>query len=214
MMRPTTMGETPMLNRTLASLFFACIAALTATNATAQPLLSDKKDITPFAARKMIEACLSQAARDHFPIAIAVVDSAGYIVSYQATDGPMAHTGVTAQLKAKTAAKFRRSTAELYERANKQINRAPEWMGYFPIPGGFPILVQGEVVGAIGVGSAGLSGGKDEDCAPNAIKSVFGDGKAVPPSPQPLLVNHKVITTTAARSLIDACIAYAGQKKY
>jgi len=204
-----------MLNRPLAHVFFACVAALTATNANAQSLLSDKKDITPFAARKIIDACLSQAAREHFPIALAVVDSAGYIVSYQATDGPMAHTGVTAQLKAKTAAKFRRSTAELYERVNKQVNRAPEWMGYFPIPGGFPIVVQGEVVGAIGAGSAGLSGGKDEDCAPNAIKSVFGDGKtSPPPSPQPLLVTHKVITTAAARALIDACIAYAGQKKY
>jgi glc operon protein GlcG len=209
------MRKTPMLNRPLANLFFACMAVLTATSATAQPLLSDKRDITPFAARKIIEACLAQAAREHFPIALAVVDSAGYIVSYQATDGPMAHTGVTAQLKAKTAAKFRRSTAELYERVNKQVNRAPEWMGYFPIPGGFPIVVQGEVVGAIGAGSAGLSGGKDEDCAPNAIKSVFGDGKTSPPaSPQPLLVTHKVITPTAARALIDACIAYAGQKKY
>ena len=204
-----------MLKRSLAKLFFAGIAVVTASNASAQSLLSDKKDITPFAARKMIEACLTQAAREHFPIALAVVDSAGYIVSYQATDGPMAHTGVTAQLKAKTAAKFRRSTAELYERVNKQVNRAPEWMGYFPIPGGFPIIVQGEVVGAIGAGSAGLSGGKDEDCAPNAIKSVFGDGKTSPPaSPQPLLVTRKVITTAAARALIDACIAYAGQKKY
>jgi len=204
-----------MLKCSLAALLVAGIAVVTAPNASAQSLLSDKKDITPFAARKMIEACLTQAGREHFPITVAVVDSAGYIVSYQATDGPMAHTGVTAQLKAKTAAKFRRSTAELYERVNKQINRAPEWMGYFPIPGGFPILVQGEVVGAIGVGSAGLSGGKDEDCAQGAIKSVFGDGKTSPPaSPQPLLVTHKVITTTAARALIDACVAYAGQKKY
>ena len=97
---------------------------------------------------------------------------------------------------------------------NKQINRAPEWMGYFPIPGGFPIVVQGEVVGAIGVGAAGLSGGKDEDCAQNAIKAVFGDGKTVPGGPQPLLATRKVITTAAARKLIDACVAYAGQKKY
>ncbi len=88
-------------------------------------------------------------------------------------------------------------------------------MGYFPIPGGFPIVVQGEVVGAIGAGSAGLSGGKDEDCAQNAIKSVFGDGKTLPPAgAQPLLTTRKVITTAAARKLIDACIAYAGQKKY
>src|SRR2546423_10285142 len=173
-----------MLNRPLANLFFACIAVLTATNANAQSLLSDKKDITPFAARKVIEACLTQAAREHFPITVAVVDSAGYIVSYQATDGPMAHTGVTAQLKAKTAAVFRRSTAELYERVNKQVNRAPEWMGYFPIPGGFPIVAQGEVVGGMGAGAAGLSAGKDEDCVQSAIHSVIGDGKA-PPRPSP-----------------------------
>jgi glc operon protein GlcG len=204
-----------MPNRLLAAVIFACVTALTATMAHAQSLLSDKKDITGFGARKVIEACLAQAARDHYPIALAVVDSAGYLLSYQATDGATGNTGVTAQLKAKTAAKFRRSTAELYERVNKQVNRAPEWMGYFPIPGGFPIVVQGEVVGAIGVGAAGLSGGRDEDCAQNAIKSVFGDGKSLPPAgQQPLLATRKVITTAAARSLIDACVAYAGQKKY
>ena len=204
-----------MLNRLLANLFFACIAVLTAANAHAQSLMSGKRDITGFAARKMIEACLTQAARDHYPIALAVVDSAGYLLSYQSTDGATGNTGMTAQLKAKTAAKFRRATLRLYERVNKQINRAPEWMGYFPIPGGYPIVVQGEVVGAIGAGSAGLSGGRDEDCAQNAIKSVFGDGKTLPPAgPQPLLATRKVITTTAARLLIDACLAYAGQKKY
>ena len=204
-----------MPNRSLAALFFACIAVLTAANAQAQALVSDKKDLTGFAARKIIEACLTQAARDHYPIALAVVDSEGYLLSYQATDGATGNTGMTAQLKAKTAAKFRRSTAELYERVNKQINRAPEWMGYFPIPGGYPIVVQGEVVGAIGAGSAGLSGGRDEDCAQNAIKSVFGDGKTLPPAgPQPLIATRKVITTAAGRKLIDACVAYAGQKKY
>src|SRR5215510_6974832 len=188
MMHSRNMRKPPMLNRSLAAIVFACTTALTATSAEAQALLSDKKDITGFAARKIIEACLAQAARDHYPIALAVVDSAGYLLSYQATDGATGNTGVTAQLKAKTAAKFRRSTAELYERVNKQVNRAPEWMGYFPIPGGFPIVVQGEVVGAIGAGAAGLSGGRDEDCAQNAVKSVFGDGKTLPQeSAQPLV---------------------------
>jgi len=200
--------------RSLAALLFAC-TALSAADAQAQALLSDKRDLTGFAARKMIEACMAEAARDRYPIAIAVVDSAGYLLSYQATDGATGNTGETAQRKAKTAAKFRSPTAELYERANKQINRAPEWMGYFPIPGGFPVEVQGETVGAIGVGAAGLSGGKDEDCAQNAIKAVFGDGKSAPPqSPQPLLATRKVITATGARKIADACMAYAAQKKY
>jgi len=204
-----------MPNCSLAALCVACITVLTAANASAQSLVTDKKDVTGFAARKMIETCLAQAARDRYPIALAVVDSAGYLLSYQSTDGATGNTGVTAQLKAKTAAKFRRTTGELYERVNKQINRAPEWMGDFPIPGGFPIVVQGEVVGAIGAGAAGLSGGRDEDCAQNAITSVFGDGKRLPPaSAQPLLATRKVITTAAARSLVDACVSYASEKKY
>ena len=204
-----------MSYRSFATFLLACTAMLSAADAQAQALLSDKRDVTGFAARKMIEACMAEAARDRYPIAIAVVDSAGYLISYQATDGATGNTGETAQRKAKTAAKFRSSTAELYERANKQINRAPEWMGYFPIPGGFPIEVQGETVGAIGVGAAGLSGGKDEDCAENAIEAVFGDGKSAPPqSPQPLLATRKMITATAARRIADACMAFAAQKKY
>lgn len=201
--------------RSRAAVLFATAAVFTAASAHAQALLADKRDVTGFAARKMIEACIAEAARDRYPIAIAVVDSAGYLISYQATDGATGNTGETAQRKAKTAVKFRSSTAELYERVNKQINRAPEWMGYFPIPGGFPIEVQGETVGAIGVGAAGLSGGKDEDCAENAIKAVFGDGKSAPPqSPQPLLATRKIITATAARRIADACMAFAAQKKY
>jgi len=204
-----------MPNRSLAAFVFACLAVLTAESAQAQSFLMDKKEITGFAARKIIEACLAQAARDRYPIALAVTDSAGNLLSFQSTDGATDNTGLTAQLKAKTAAVFRRATGELYERVNKQVNRAPEWMGYFPIPGGFPIVVQGEVVGAIGAGAAGLSGGRDEDCAQSAIKSVFGDGKAPPPaSPQPLLETRKVLTMTAARRLIDACVTYADQKKY
>ena len=205
-----------MTSRSLKFFLAASIlAAVMASEAQAQSLLNDKRDLTGFAARKIIEACFAQAARDHYPIALAVTDSGGNLLLYEAMDGASAHTGLTAQLKAKTAAKFRRSTGELYERVNKQINRAPEWMGYFPIPGGFPILVAGEVVGAIGAGSDGLSGGKDEDCAQGAIRAVMGDGKAAPPpSPQPLLTTRKVITTAAARKLIDACIAYADQKKY
>jgi glc operon protein GlcG len=203
-----------MSNRSLAAIIFTGIAVLSAASAQAQSLLAEKKDITGFAARKIIEACIAQATRDHYPIALAVVDSSGYLLSYQATDGATGNTGLTAQLKAKTAAKFRRATSELYERVNKQVNRAPEWMGYLPIAGGYPIVVGGDVVGAIGAGAAGLSGGRDEDCAQSAIKSVMGDGKAPPPaSPQPLLVTHRIITNAAARKLVDACLSYADQKK-
>ena len=204
-----------MTRRYFRAVLVAIIPAVFATAAMAQALVEEKKSITPYAARKIIEACLAQAARDHYPIALAVVDPSGYLLSYQATDGATGNTGITAQQKAKTAAIFRRSTAELYERANKQVNRAPEWMGYFPIPGGYPIVVQGRVVGAIGAGAAGLSGGRDEDCAQNAITTVMGDGKsAPPPSAQPLLTTSRFISMDGARKLVDACVAFADRNKF
>ena len=202
------------VKKTLSALL-ASILVSSAAAAPAPALLMDRHEISGYAARKMIEACMAQAARDGYPIALAVTDPAGHLVSYQAMDGATDQTGLTAQLKARTAAVFRRDTKDLYERTIKQVNRAAEWMGYFPVPGGYPVVINDEVVGAIGAGAAGLSGGRDEDCAKSAIKTVFGDGKAAPPaSPQPLLVTHKVLTTSAARRLVDACVSYAEQKKY
>jgi glc operon protein GlcG len=203
-----------MRRRICSAILAAIVAAGAAAEAQAQSLTVEKHGISGYAARKIVDACLATAAREHFPIALAVVDSAGNLVAFQSPGGAMGHTGLTAQLKAKTAAKFRRSTKDLYERVNKQINRAPEWMGYFPIAGGFPIVVQGEVVGAIGAGAAGLSNGRDEDCAQSAVTAVMGDGKSPPPpSPEPLLIAYRSITPAAARKLADACLAYAETNK-
>jgi hypothetical protein len=63
-------------------------------------------------------------------------------------------------LKATTAAHWRRPTVELWERVNTQINRAPEWMGDLAQPGGFPILVGNEMVGAIGAGGGHRTPGR------------------------------------------------------
>jgi glc operon protein GlcG len=91
--------------------------------------------------------------------------------------------GTTALLKAKTAARWRRSTADVNQRVVTGVNRAPEWIGDFPQPGALPILVDGQVVGAVGVGG----GQNDEGCARAGIEAVFGKNAAPPPvaAPQP-----------------------------
>ena len=60
-------------------------------------------------------------------------------MSFQGTEGATATALETAELKATTAAHWRRPTIELWERVNKQVNRAPEWMGDFAQPGGFDL---------------------------------------------------------------------------
>jgi uncharacterized protein GlcG (DUF336 family) len=119
-----------------------------------------------------VDACVTYAGQKKYTaLGIAVVDPDGTLVSFQGTDGAAATALETAELKATTAAHWRRPTIELWERVNTQVNRAPEWMGDFAQPGGFPIFLNNEMVGAIGAG--GGVGNQDDECAQAAIKAVF-----------------------------------------
>jgi uncharacterized protein GlcG (DUF336 family) len=77
--------------------------------------------------------------------------------------------GESAILKAKTAVRWWRSTAELNERVKNWDNVAPVWAGDFPQQGGVPIFMNGTIVGAMGIG-----GGRGDECARVAIQAVLG----------------------------------------
>ena len=64
-----------------------------------------------------------------------------------------------------------RSAHHVEHRPRVRVNRAPEWLGDFPQPGGFPIFIGNDMVGAIGAG--GAVGNQDDECAQAAIKAVF-----------------------------------------
>ena len=96
------------------------------------------------------------------------------------TEGASETALKTAELKATTAAHWRRPTIELWDRVNKQVNRAPEWMGDFAQPGGFPIFIGTEMIGAIGAG--GGIGNQDDECAQAAVKAVFPNASTSRPS--------------------------------
>jgi glc operon protein GlcG len=75
----------------------------------------------------------------------------------------------SAPLKAKTSLRWRRSTKDLGDRVKSGENVAPVWMHDFPQRGAVPIFVDGEIVGAMGIGGAG-----SDECAVDAVKQVFG----------------------------------------
>ena len=167
----------PLRSLLFAAAAFVCFSAA----ASAQPLLSDKKVLSSAAAQKIVDACSAIAAKTHSDIAIAVVDSSGNLLDFHAMEGA-SEAGITkAQLKAKTAARWRRTTEDLFQRVNKQINRAPEFLGDFPQPGGYPLFVNGQLVGAVGAG--GGNGTEDEDCAKAAIAQVFGKTATITRAP-------------------------------
>jgi len=99
------------------------------------------------------------------------VDPAGNLLHFHARQGASPTAPITAQLKAVTAARWRRSTGQLNDRINDGGNRGPVYLGDFPVGGGLPIVQGAYTLGAIGV--AGPGG--PEACAEGAVRAVFGD---------------------------------------
>ena len=148
----------------------AIAASALSAQAIAQPVSVDRKQVSADAARKMVDACLAFAQANNIRVGVAVVDIAGVLIDFHAMQGGGATMAETAILKAKTAAHWQRSTALLEEDVRTQRNGASVWIGDFPRVGGLPIIIDGQVAGAIGIGGAA----KQEECAQHAIDTVIG----------------------------------------
>ena len=88
-------------------------------------------------------------------------------------------------LKAQTALQTRQPTSiRAAQLANDPggLPRQLAQFGFFTNSGGIPIVVDGEMIGAIGVG--GGAGGGDENCAIAGLKATFGDRVLLPVYPQ------------------------------
>ena len=145
------------------------IATLIASTvaAVAQPVYIERKQVSPATARKLVDACVARAEQQRQIVGCAVVDIAGVLVDFHAMGG-QATFAETAILKAKTAAHWQRATSELEGDVNSQKNGASVWIGDFPRSGGVPIIIDGQVAGAMGDG-----GGNSEELAKAAIAAVL-----------------------------------------
>jgi glc operon protein GlcG len=147
----------------------ALLAFTIALDASAQPAFVMRKQVSADTARKLVDACLAYAQARNQIVGVAVVDIAGVLMDMHSMGGQATYSE-TAILKAKTAAHWQRKTSELEEDVNSKRNGASAWMGDFPRAGGVPIVIEGQVAGAIGVGG----GGAAEACAQAAIDQVIG----------------------------------------
>ena len=104
-------------------------------------------------ARKIIAAAEAEAAKNKWPVAIAVVDGSGHLVSFARMDNTQIGSIEIALEKAKCAALFRRPTKVFEDAVAKggENLRALKAPGILPIEGGIPIVHEGKIVGAIGV---------------------------------------------------------------
>jgi|ERR1700722_14588703 glc operon protein GlcG len=124
-------------------------AALFPPAANAQFL--EKKVLTLEIARKIVTAAEAEATRNHLAGVVAVVDDGGWPILIERMD----HAAYLASVelapgKARTAALFKKPSQVLEEAINHGRVAAVTAQGFTEMQGGIPIVVDGEVIGAIG----------------------------------------------------------------
>jgi glc operon protein GlcG len=104
-------------------------------------------------AKRIMAAAEAEAGRNGWPVAIAIVDSAADIVLLAKLDNTQHSSGAIATGKALTAVNFRRPTKVFQDgiAGGGEGLRFLAVPGVTPLEGGFPIVVNHQVVGAIGV---------------------------------------------------------------
>ena len=124
--------------------------------------------ISSAGARALADACTAWAEKNKIVVAMAILDWGGNVIESHAMEGAPANSIDTALLKAKSALRWRRATSETNKIVRSGENLAPTFMNDFPQPGALPIVMNGQVIGAMGVSS-----GDGEKCAQAAIDTVF-----------------------------------------
>jgi glc operon protein GlcG len=130
-------------------------------------------------ARAIVDSCVEwqKAQPGNVTIAIFVLSPTGQIIDSHQMDGVVPIGAETGLMKAKTALYARASSATVAQRFNTVDGRLirldlgkEEGLSYYFVPGGLPIVVDNQLIGAVGVGG----GNADEQCAYQALVKVLG----------------------------------------
>ena len=122
-----------------------------------------KKVITPNIAKQTAATAEAEANRRHLTAVIVVVDDGGYPLLLQRLDNTQVASVAVGIGKARTAAIFRRPSKDFEDQVKDGRIAALALPGATPLQGGVPIILDGKVIGAIGV--SGESPKDDEDVA-------------------------------------------------
>lgn len=152
----------------LISLCVFAVFGLLSVQASAQ--LADKKVLTLEGARKVAAAAEAEAKKNNWNVVIAVVDDGGHLVYLQRIDGTQTGSIDVAIGKARTAAAFKRPTKVFDELAKTRPSITSISPNAVLLEGGVPVVVSGQVVGAVGV--SGVTSQQDAQIAEAGIAAL------------------------------------------
>jgi glc operon protein GlcG len=121
--------------------------------------------ITLESAKKVAAPALAEARKNNWTMAVAIVDTAGDLVYFEKMDATQTGSVDVAIAKARSAARFKRPTKAFQDAlaAGGEGLRVLALKGAVPVDGGVPVVVDGKIVGAIGV--SGGTSQQDGQCA-------------------------------------------------
>src|SRR5262252_3631131 len=122
-----------------------------------------KKVLTLGAAKKIVAVAEAEAKKRGSTVVIVVVDDGGHLLLLERLDDTQVASVDVGIGKARTAAIFRRPSKDFEDQIKNGRAASLVLPGATPLQGGIPILVEGKVVGAIGV--SGNTPQEDEDIA-------------------------------------------------
>jgi glc operon protein GlcG len=154
------------------------VSALTAIALSGHAQVIEKKSLNLDGAKKAIAAAADYAKKNSAPGGvIAVVDEGGNLMALERLDGTFAMGATISIGKARTAVLFKKPTRFFEELINKGRTAMTAVDGFTPLIGGIPIVIDGQVVGGIGVSGA-ASANQDEELALAGADAVTGRAEA------------------------------------
>jgi uncharacterized protein GlcG (DUF336 family) len=113
--------------------------------------LATKKSLNLAAAKRIAAAAEAEAVKNKWNVVIAVLDEGGHLLYLQRADGTQVGSVDVAIAKAQSAVKFKRPTKALEDALAGGRQAILALPGAVPVEGGLPLMVGGDLIGAIGV---------------------------------------------------------------
>ena len=135
------------------------------------------------AARKAAAAAFAEARKNGWKVAVAVVEPSGILVYYEKMDDTQYGSAHVAVEKARSSAQFRRPTKSFEDPVNNGKPNLLGLPGAVPLEGGLPLVVEGRIIGAIGV--SGGTSQQDGVCAKAGAEVLGPVPNPAAPAPAP-----------------------------
>lgn len=183
----------------------AALAALVVfTSLPAFAQVAARKGLTLEGARSIATAAAAEAKRLGAGGAIALVDDGGNLLYLERLDNTFPAAATVAFEKARTAATFRKPTRDFEQAIAKGRTSLVAVDVMTPLQGGVPIVIDGQVVGAIGVSGA-MSAQQDDDIATvaaNAATSMQSAAAQSAMTPSTTAPSDRVLFIEAAKTAV------------